>query len=70
MAKKSMLTMPHSMRESTEKAQGIRDSHSEMMDMEGSRDSGDARSLGPKRAARVLSPTRERKRSRVYERRV
>ena len=66
---KSMSSMGPA-RESTEKAQGIRDSSGDYMDMEGHRDSGDARSLGPKRAARVFSPTRDRKTARVYERRV
>jgi len=69
MKKMSMASMP-TMHESTEKAQGIRDPYSDLMDMEGYRDCGDARSLGPKRAARVLSPTRDKKRARVYERRV
>ena len=69
MVKKSSMMTGMPMRESTEKAQGIRSS-GDYMDMECHRDCGDARSLGPKRAARVLSPTRDRKTARVYERRV
>ena len=50
-------------REPTEKANGLREAN---FVEPGQRDIGSARTFGPKRAARLWSPTRDVKASRLY----
>lgn len=55
-------------KDTTRDVGGLRSDSRDYMDMPGERDCVGAKAMGPKRAARVISPTRDVKEGRLYRR--